>query len=190
MVVSGLPRSGTSMTMKMLEAGGLDVLTDEIREADLDNPKGYYEFERVKQLKDGDTAWVSAAQGRAVKVISALLKHLPAEYSYKVLFMHRAMAEIMASQRKMLIRRGEDPDRVDEEELAEMMERHVRQTKDWLATQPRFQVLDIDYSAALADPVPHVRQINTFLGGFLDEEAMAGVVDPELYRNRIERRQH
>ena len=108
-VVSGLPRSGTSMMMKMLEAGGIPPVTDELRTADDDNPKGYYEFERVKQMDKGDTAWVADAQGKVVKVISALLKHLPSSHNYQVIFLRRHMSEILASQRKMLIRRGEDP---------------------------------------------------------------------------------
>ena len=109
-VVSGLPRSGTSLMMKMLEAGGMPVLTDGIRHADADNPKGYYEFERVKALPKGDTAWVAEAQGKAVKVIAALLEYLPSTYHYKVIFMHRRMGGgILASQRKMLVRRWAFP---------------------------------------------------------------------------------
>ena len=107
-IVSGLPRSGTSMMMKMLEAGGIPPLTDEIRTADTDNPKGYYEFERVKKMDKGDTAWLENAQGKSVKVISALLKHLPSDYRYRVIFMRRDMSEILASQKKMLDHRGED----------------------------------------------------------------------------------
>ena len=113
-VVSGLPRSGTSMLMKMLDAGGVPPLTDNIRTADEDNPKGYYEFERVKALDKGDTAWVADAHGKSVKVISALLKHLPADQSYRVVYVRRNMDEILASQRKMLVRRGEDPDKIDD----------------------------------------------------------------------------
>lgn len=183
-IVSGLPRSGTSMMMKMLEAGGLSLLTDHLRTPDEDNPKGYYEFERVKQLPKGDTAWLSEAEGKAVKVISALLEHLPATYHYKVIFMNRNMKEVLASQRKMLIRRGEDPNKVSEEELARLFQKHLRKVKAWLRAQPHIEVLEIDYNAMVRDPIPYVRQINTFLGGWLDEEAMAQVVDPSLYRNR------
>ena len=116
-VVSGLPRSGTSMMMKMLEAGGLSPLIDGEREADEDNPKGYYEFERVKQLPKGDYGWLEDAQGRVVKVISGLLVHLPPTHDYRVVFMRRAMPEILASQRKMLVRRGENSDQVSDEKL-------------------------------------------------------------------------
>jgi len=109
-IVSGLPRSGTSLMMKMLEAGGLSPFTDNIRKADEDNPKGYYEFERVKQLTKADSAWLADAQGKVIKIISAFLQHLPSIYVYRILFMQRAMPEILASQKKMLINRREDTD--------------------------------------------------------------------------------
>lgn len=183
-VVSGLPRSGTSMMMKMLEAGGLPVLVDHLRQADADNPKGYYEFERVKQLDKGDKAWVAEAQGKAVKVISALLEHLPPGYQYRVIFMHRAMEEVLASQRKMLEHRGEANNQVSDEELARLFEKHLAKVQGWLRSQPHFAVLDVNYNAMLTDPRPQIRAINTFLGGILDEEKMAAIVDPNLYRNR------
>lgn len=183
-VVSGLPRSGTSMMMKMLEAGGLPILTDQVRAADEDNPKGYYEFERVKQLDKGDHAWLPEAQGKAVKVISALLEHLPPDYTYRVLFVERRMEEVLASQKKMLARRGEPTDRVSDEEMARLFAKHVQKVKLWLSAQPNFSVLYVDYNRMLADPWPYVRQINQFLGGRLDEARMVEVVDPALYRNR------
>lgn len=183
-VVSGLPRSGTSMMMKALEAGGLAVVTDAQRTADEDNPKGYYEMERVKQMDKGDTAWLADAQGKVVKVISALLEHLPATYTYRVIFMQRAMPEVLASQKKMLERRGEPTDRVSDEELTRLFSKHVQKVETWLRGQPNIQVLYVDYNRMLADPLPYVRQVNQFLGGVLDEQRMAEVVDPTLYRNR------
>ena len=183
-VVSGLPRSGTSMLMKMLEAGGIYPVTDNIRTADEDNPKGYYEFERVKAMEKGDTAWLATAQGQSVKVISALLKHLPADYQYRVIYVRRNMPEILASQRKMLMRRGEDPDKVDDQQMAALFERHVSQVETWLRQQPNIQVLYEHYSDILADPEREAVRINDFLGGQLDIERMIEVVDPELYRNR------
>ncbi len=185
-VVSGLPRSGTSMLMKMLEAGGIPPVTDSIRTADDDNPKGYYEFERVKAMDKGDTAWVADAQGKVVKVISALLKYLPSEYQYKIVYIRRNMPEILASQRKMLVRRGEDPDKMDDEQMAELFAKHVRQVEQWLKEQPNMSVLYVHYSEILADPLPNVAKINEFLGGKLDSVQMAQVVDPNLYRNRQE----
>ena len=151
-VVSGLPRSGTSMLMSMLDAGGIPPITDNIRTADEDNPKGYYEFERVKALDKGDTAWVADAQGKTVKVISALLKYLPADYQYRVIYIRRNMPEILASQRKMLVRRGEDPDKVDDEQMTALFEKHVSQVEGWLREQPNMQVLFVHYSDILADP--------------------------------------
>ena len=183
-VVSGLPRSGTSMLMKMLEAGGIAPLIDNVRTADTDNPKGYYEFERVKALDKGDTAWVAEAQGKVVKVISALLKHLPPEYGYRVVYIRRNMPEILASQRKMLVRRGEDPDKVDDAQMTALFEKHVAQVESWLAAQPNIHVLYVHYSDMLRDPQSEAERINTFLGGDLDIEAMVSVVDPALYRNR------
>ncbi|MFQ5420032.1 MAG: sulfotransferase family protein [Anaerolineae bacterium] len=183
-VVSGLPRSGTSMMMKMLEAGGIPPLTDKIRTADDDNPKGYYEFERVKKMDKGDTAWLPEAEGKVVKVISALLKHLPADYEYRVIFQRRHMPEILASQRKMLIRRDEDADKMDDGQMAALFEKHLLNIEQWLAAQPNFSTLFVHYSEVLADPLAHAQKINAFLGGGLDVVAMATVVDPALYRNR------
>ncbi|MCL7453470.1 MAG: sulfotransferase [Anaerolineae bacterium] len=182
-IVSGLPRSGTSMMMKMLQAGGMAILTDRVRTADDDNPKGYYEFERVKQLET-DQSWLPDAQGQAVKVITALLRHLPPGYRYKVIFMRRQMEEILASQRQMLINRGEPTDRVDDQKLASMFRRHVVQTEAWLAAQPNLEALYVHYSAVLADPPGQAARLNEFLGQTLDEEAMARAVDPGLYRQR------
>lgn len=186
-VVSGLPRSGTSMMMKMLEAGGIPPITDEIRAADKDNPKGYYEFERVKQLDKGDTAWVADAQGKTVKVISQLLRHLPADYTYKVVFMRRNMEEIVASQNKMLVNRGEDLDKVSDEEITGLFEKHLAQVMTWLDNQPNVEVLYIHYSEMLSNPQPQAELLNNFLGTHLDVQAMTAVIDPNLYRNRAEK---
>ncbi|HSJ54786.1 MAG TPA: sulfotransferase [Anaerolineae bacterium] len=182
-VVSGLPRSGTSMMMKMLEAGGLPVLTDNLRTADEDNPRGYYEFERVKQIEE-DREWLPAARGKVVKMISALLKHLPLDYRYRVVFMQREMGEILASQRQMLVRRGEDTERIDDQEMARLFARHLSQIESWLASQPAMDVLYVHYRDVLAEPAAQAARVNAFLGGGLDERKMAEVVDPELYRQK------
>lgn len=183
-VVSGLPRSGTSMLMKVLEAGGLPPLTDRIRSPDEDNPKGYYEFERVKRMPDGDIEWLSAARGQAVKVISALLEYLPADYHYKIVFIHRKMDEILASQRRMLIRRGEPTDTISDEALAAQFRKHLAKVENWLSKQPNMEVLYLDYNAILANPRPHFERLNAFLGGGLALESMLQVVDPTLYRQK------
>jgi len=183
-IVSGLPRSGTSMMMKMLEAGGMPPYTDNIRTADDDNPKGYYEYERVKKLPEGDTSWLPDAMGKAVKVISALLEHLPPQYNYRVLFMQRKMDEILASQKQMLVRSGQPTDKVGDGQLAEMYEKHLARVNSWLASQANFSVLYLDYNQMLTDPEEYAAQINDFLGEKLDSMAMASIVDTKLYRQR------
>jgi hypothetical protein len=183
-IVSGLPRSGTSMMMKMLEAGGLPPMTDNIRTADADNPKGYYEFERVKKLPDGDKEWVGEAHGKAVKVITALLEHLPPGHTYKVIFMRRSLDEILASQKKMLIRSGKPTDKVSDEELGIMYRKHLAKVESWLAGQPNIFVLDVDYNEMIRDPLPQIEKVRDFIGNGMDTEKMAAVVDPDLYRQR------
>ena len=185
-VVSGLPRSGTSMMMKMLEAGGIPPVTDNLRTADEDNPKGYYEFERVKQLTKGDIEWLADAPGKVVKVIAALLPYLPATYRYRVVFMQREMTEVLASQRQMLIRRGEDPNKIPDEIIAKLFEKHLRQVNEWVAQQSNVERLDVNYNEMLKNPAPFITQINAFLGGNLDTAQMAQVVDPSLHRQRKE----
>jgi hypothetical protein len=183
-IVSGLPRSGTSMMMKVLEAGGLPVVIDGLRAADPDNPEGYYEFERVKELDKGDTAWVADVQGKGVKVISALLEFLPPDYQYRVIFMHRNIEEVLNSQRKMLERRGEDTEAVNDAEMADLFAKHLVKVKEWLRAQPNFSVLDVDYNAMVQNPESYIRMINQFIDNSLDEQAMGKMINPKLYRNR------
>jgi hypothetical protein len=183
-IVSGLPRSGTSLMMMMLEAAGIQPLTDHQRSADQDNPRGYFEFERVKRMKDEDTAWLEEAQGKVVKVISALLPYLSAKYRYQVFFMRRSLPEILASQRKMLINRGEDPEKVSDEEMGLYFEKHLAQIEEWLRKQPNISCLYVDYNALLVDPRSQIHQINLFLGGKFDEGQMMAAIDPKLYRQR------
>lgn len=182
-IVSGLPRSGTSLMMSMLEAGGMEVLTDRIRTPDEDNPEGYYEFERVKEIEH-DQAWLEDAKGKAVKMIAELLKHLPSHYTYKVIFMLRKMDEILASQRQMLIRRGEPTDKVSDEEMGRMFEGYLERMEAWIADQPNMHVIYVSYNDLLADPVDQLDEVNHFLGGTLNVEDMISVIDPSLYRQR------
>jgi len=183
-IVSGLPRSGTSMMMKMLEAGGLSVLTDSIRQADIDNPKGYYEYERVKNLeKETDKSYVREARGKVLKVISFLLKDLPDDNFYRVVFMRRHLDEVIASQNKMLDRRGEDAIE-DRETMAEAYRNHLAAVKILVRKRPNLEMLEFRYDEAVKNPKEAARMVNAFLGGKLDERAMAAVIDGELYRNR------
>ena len=185
-VVSGLPRSGTSMTMKMLEAGGLQPVTDQVRSADEDNPRGYFEDERVKDLAQmEDRSWLRAARGKVIKVISSLLQHLPEDNTYKVIFMRRNLREVLASQAKMLDRRGEAAQTSDDE-LIQLFESHLGKVEFQLRFRPWFDVLYVDHRSVLQDPAGAARRINDFLGGRLDERRMAEAVDPNLYRNRAE----
>lgn len=182
-IISGLPRSGTSMAMKMLEAGGIPPLTDQVRQADSDNPLGYYEFERVKKLRDGDTSWLVEAEGKAVKVIAGLITYLPPDFEYRVLFMRRKIDEVLASQSKMLENRREETT-VDDAQMATLFEQHLRKVRAWMNSQPNLLYLDLDYNALVANPEPYARQINQFLDGGLDVENMVAVVDRSLYRQR------
>lgn len=184
-VVSGLPRSGTSMAMKMLEAAGIEAFQDGIRTADADNPKGYYEFEQVKELdKSTDKRWVRNARGKALKVISYLLKDLPPDNDYRILFMHRHLDEVLASQAKMLERRGEKND-VSDDRMREIYEIHLRDVKRLLETRKDFTALDIHYSDVVKDPASQVKRIAEFLQLPPDAVArMSAQVDKELYRNR------
>jgi hypothetical protein len=181
-IVSGLPRSGTSMMMRTLEAGGLPALVDNIRVADQDNPRGYYEFEPVKQTKR-DASWVPTAEGKVVKMVYRLLYDLPLDREYRVVFMRRNLDEVLRSQQKMLAKDNR-VDNIDDAEMSAIYKAELARFDAWLAKQSAIQSLDVKYHEMLADPAPIVRQIDAFLGGDLDRAAMCGVVDPSLYRNR------
>ena len=187
-VVSGLPRSGTSMMMKMLDAAGLPIMTDHERTADEDNPKGYFEDERVKDLaemNDQDKAWLRAARGKVIKVVSSLLQYLPQDNRYKVVFMRRNLSEVLASQAKMLERRGEENTSSDDDMLR-MYESHLDKVMFQLRFRDWFEVLYLDFADVVADPETAAGRLNEFLGGGLDVEKMAMQVDPNLYRNRAQ----
>jgi hypothetical protein len=181
-VVSGLPRSGTSMMMKMLNAAGIEPVTDNIRTADEDNPKGYYELEKVKQL-DKDNSWVSDCKGKVIKVISMLLKPLPSDQHYKIIFMRRKMQEILDSQKQMLIRRNQ-PNPVPDEKMAEMFNKHLKDVEAFIEKQANMECLYISYNDVLENPAANVEKINDFLGGALTTSAMLEVVDTALHRQR------
>ncbi len=183
LVVSGLPRSGTSMMMKMLAEGGIPVVSDAIRTADEDNPNGYFEFEPVKKMAEGQTDWLREADHKVVKVISALLEYLPAGHRYKILFMEREIREILASQHKMLLRRNEDS-KTGDAEMEAQFRKHLSDIKFWLARQPNMEVLYVDYNRLMSDPGPYCREIAEFTGMPVDVDRMRSVPDAQLYRNR------
>ena len=182
-VVSGLPRSGTSLMMQVLDAGGLPPLTDAARTADEDHPRGYYEFEAVKRTKQ-DPTWLADAGGKAVKMVHLLLPDLPAGYTYRVVLMQRDLAEVLASQRKMLDRHGRRGAAMPDEQLAGLFRGQLARVKSWLAAQPNCTVLEVSYNDLVANPSAGAHAINSFLGGTLDETKMAAAIDPSLYRNR------
>lgn len=184
-IVSGLPRSGTSMMMGMLEAGGVKVFTDGERTADIDNPKGYYEYERVKDLeKDPDRSWVARSRGQALKVISFLLKDLPDDNDYRIIFMRRHLDEVLASQEKMVNRLG-TADQADPELLKELYRNNIVSARLMAKKKPNMELIEINYRESIDDPKGTAAKVNAFLGGKLDEAAMADHVDRKLYRNRV-----
>lgn len=182
-VVSGLPRSGTSLAMQMLHAGGLEAVTDKLREADEDNPRGYFEFERVKQLKT-DKAWLDDAAGKVVKVIHLLLMELPDDRPYRVIFMRRDLREVVKSQATMLQRNARAGAQLAPEKLMAIYQQQLSTVANWLAARPNFQVLNVEHAQLIASSAAQAHAMNEFLGGRLDESAMRQAVDPSLHRNK------
>jgi hypothetical protein len=184
-VVSGLPRSGTSMMMRMLDAGGLPILSDGERTADVDNPKGYFELERIKYLeKETDKSYLREGRGKAVKAISFLIKDLPDENDYRVIFMRRDLDEVLTSQEKMIDRLEQDDTSAEREAIKEAYRNDIVRTRLLCRNRPNYELIEVHYKAAIDDPAAAAQQVNAFLGGGLDENAMRAVIDASLYRNR------
>lgn len=183
-IVSGLPRSGTSMMMKMLAEGGLQIVTDEIRRADDDNPNGYFELETVKSLPEGNFAWLKKANGKVVKIISSLLEYLPPHYTYKVIFMERELKEILASQMKMLLHRNESS-KLDDSEMELQFRNHLAAIKAWLVRQANIEVRYVNFNLLIADPKTLCNQISDFIDMSIDIDRMISVPTEKLYRNRV-----
>ena len=181
-VVSGLPRSGTSMMMRMLDAGGLPVLADGQREADSDNPRGYFELEAVKGSAK-DASWAREAPGKAVKVISYLLKSLPGDLEYRVIFMRRELDQVVRSQRVMLERLGAPVEQTDEDARAALAD-HVVDVEAWLETARHVRRLGVAYERVLAEPRVQAERIARFLEVDLDLDAMVRAVEPALQRQK------
>ncbi len=180
-VVSGLPRSGTSLMMQMLHAGGLPTLSDGLRTADANNPRGYFEFGPVKRLRS-DNGWLPQARGHAVKIIHLLLRELRLDGSlqYRIVFMQRPMAEVLASQRAMLLRDGKAS--ADAAVLKQAFEKQLEQIDTWLAEQAHVVVMQVPYHQVMCEPLATAVAVNTFLGLTLDTAAMVRAVDPALHR--------
>jgi len=183
-IVSGLPRSGTSLMMQMLNAGGLPVLSDGERKADTDNPRGYLEWERIKQLPK-DPSLIAEAEGKVVKVISQLILSLPSDHEYRVVFMQRPLPEVLKSQDEMLRRRGASDSITDTSAIEEAFQRHLIEVNKWLAGKANVQVSRVHYHRVLREPKVVAEEIAAFLQVPLDIEAMVRQVDGSLYRNRM-----
>lgn len=184
-LVSGLPRSGTSMMMSALKAGGMTLLTDGIRTKDGNNPKGYFEYERVKKLSSGDVRWLGSAQGKAVKIISALLEYLPEGFEYRVIFMERNLSEILDSQHRMLVRDGRRVEKdLSDDDLRRSYEQHLYDVKAWLAVKLGLRTLFVSYNDILRQPEQEFEKVAEFLENRVDPRRMAEVVDPKLYREK------
>jgi hypothetical protein len=182
-IVSGLPRSGTSLMMQMLQAGGMKLLTDGQRVPDENNPRGYFEHEAVKHSRK-DLSWLEQAGGKAVKVIHLLLSELPADRNYRVIFMLRDLEEVIVSQRVMLQQQGRPPATLTDAALSGVFEKQLATTRQWIGSRPNFRVLYINYRDVIDRPLDMAEQINAFLGGNLILTDMAAVADATLYRQR------
>jgi hypothetical protein len=180
-IVSGLPRSGTSLMMQMLDKGGIEVVTDSIRTADTDNPKGYYEFEHVKKIKE-DTSWLPPTRGKVFKMVSQLLYHLPPTETYRIIFMDRDLEEMLASQEKMLERLGRPVG--PRESMTRAFAVHLQRLFEWLPRQRHLAVLRVSYNNLLESPREQAQCVSDFLDGRPSVERMTQAVDPSLYRNR------
>jgi hypothetical protein len=180
-IVSGLPRSGTSLMMQMLAGGGLQAITDNVRTADTDNPRGYYELEKVKKIKD-DASWLAETRGKVFKMVSQLLFDLPPAERYRIVFMERDLDEMLDSQEAMLQRRARAAG--PREEIKRAFEKHLERLREWLVEQPNMEVLYVTYSDLIKGPDDQSQRVSAFLSGKTDPKAMAAAVDPSLYRNR------
>jgi hypothetical protein len=181
-IVSGLPRSGTSLLMQMLKISNMNILSDNIRQADESNPRGYYEYEKVKSLQK-DNSWMQQQDGKVIKIIAQLLKYIPKKLQYKVIFMERNLDEIMASQSKMIERMGKTVSG-DNEVLKNVFSHHVDEIKTWLIETPNIDTLFLNYAEIINNPLNASKEIIDFLGLKIEPRKMASTVDSSLYRER------
>lgn len=182
-IVSGLPRSGTSLMMQMLAAGGMPILSDGERRADTDNPRGYHEWEPVKQLPQTPSL-IAQAEGKVVKVISQLLLSLPAEHQYRAIFMQRPLSEVLSSQDQMLRRRGTYDPNANKAAIERAFQDHLYKVHGWLNSQKNIAVLRVHYHNLLREPMETAKCVAEFLQVSMDVEVMARQVDPSLYRQK------
>jgi len=181
-IVSGLPRSGTSLMMQILEKAGMNILTDGVRKADDNNQKGYYEYEKVKTLMK-DSSWLDEADGKVIKVISGLLAFLPDKFEYKIIFMQRDIDEVLSSQAKMLERLG-IPQKADPKILKMTFEKQLVMAKKLISQKANMEFIEIPYQTLVMEPENEIIKINKFLGNTFNKEKMVTVIDKSLYRER------
>ena len=172
------------MAMQVLEAGGIPILTDKLRKADSNNLKGYYEYEPVKQMMQGNIQWLAKAEGKAVKIVSPLLFYLPKDYTYRIIFMQRDLGEVLRSQNKMLELQNKKSTPTNDEAMRLFYENHLQKVTTWLEAQNNIQTLYLGYRDVVDRPDPAVGLINQFLGGKLNAKKMAIAVNPALYSQR------
>jgi hypothetical protein len=182
-IVSGLPRSGTSLMMQMLAAGGIPALTDDQRAADQNNPRGYFELEAVKRTRT-DASWLAQAEGKVVKVVHLLLPSLPTDREYRVILMQRQLSEIIASQRAMLQQLGRPAAGLPDSRLGEIFAQQLAEVCQWLSSHPNFRTLEVQHRKVIETPMIVAEEIAAFLGGELDRQRMIAAVEPSLYRQR------
>lgn len=182
-VVTGLPRSGTSMMMQMLSAGGMEVLADGARSADADNPRGYFELQEATRLHR-QSDWIGNAMGKAVKIVAQLLRHLPGDFSYKVIFMQRDINEVLQSQKVMLDRHHKDGAAITGQQLRKAFEKQLQEIHYWLEQQKNIDTLFVNYDKVLEDPGKTAEVISGFLDRRLSVSRMGCIVDPTLHRQK------
>ncbi len=182
-IVSGLPRSGTSLMMQILKEGGMNLLTDNIREADENNQRGYYEFEKVKKMAI-DNSWLVNADGKVIKIIAQLLRFLPHTFDYKIIFMERDYSEVINSQNKMIKNLGTKNQKMDAELLKKIFLKQVVSIKEMLVHQENCSVEFINFKDLIFDSKNTIEKINRFMNQNLNEEKMLSAIIPQLYRER------
>lgn len=172
--------------MKMLESGGLTLLTDDSRPADEDNPDGYFEFAPVRHTAR-DASWVTMARGRVVKVIHALLPHLPSNETYRVVLVERDLEEVVDSQQAMLKRSADEGAALSRDDLIAGYRRQLDQLERWMIEQPNYLFTTVNYNDLLTNPLSQLAHVTSLLGRALDCQAMSAVINPALYRQRDRR---
>ena len=181
-IVSGLPRSGTSLMMQILKAGGLELLADNIREADDNNPKGYYELEKVKSLMK-DNSWLADAEGKVIKVIAQLIPFLHEDFEYRIIFMERNINEVVNSQNRMIDKLGGNRSTVNDEILKKTFLSQLEKVKAAIKVKG-YKTVFINYNSLIESSGQELNLLNTELGLDIDIKNASQQIDKSLYRSR------